>query len=108
MDRRAFIKNSCTFCIAATGLGFIASGLSSCASAHVYKSVIENGMIAVPVTSFAESNTLIVRNPKLEYDILLVKKSEENYNALYMKCTHQDNPLTGGRNGLYCSSHGSS
>jgi Rieske Fe-S protein len=108
MDRKEFIKKSCTYCIGAIGLGFLVTELSSCSSTQVYKSTIENGSIAVPVSTFGESNMLVVRNIKLEYDILLVKKSAQEYNALYMKCTHQDNPLTAGSKGLYCASHGSS
>ncbi len=43
----------------------------------------------------------------MEFDILLVKKSDGTYNALYMQCTHQSQPLTASKTGLFCSSHGS-
>jgi Rieske Fe-S protein len=50
---------------------------------------------------------VLVRNPKLEFDILLIRINENSYNALLMKCTHQDNALTANKSGLYCSAHGS-
>ena len=62
----------------------------------------------VPLTSFVESNLVIVRDLQMPFDILLVKKSEQEYNAIYMKCSHEENPLTATKTGLYCSSHGSS
>jgi cytochrome b6-f complex iron-sulfur subunit len=43
-----------------------------------------------------------------EYDILLVKKSEELFDAIYMRCSHRENPLTATATGLHCSAHGSS
>ena len=36
----------------------------------------------------------------MDFDILLVKLSAGNYNALQMKCTHQDNALTASKSGL--------
>jgi len=44
---------------------------------------------------------------QVAYDILLVKKSTEEYLAIYMKCSHQENPVTATTTGLFCSSHGS-
>jgi len=44
---------------------------------------------------------------KVPYDILLVKKSELEYNAIYMKCSHRENFVSATKTGLYCSEHGS-
>lgn len=108
-NRRAFIKQSCGMCLGAIGLGLLASQLSSCAPLPVYKTSAEKNLLTVPLSSFTDKATmLIVRNPNQEYDILLVKRSDGTYNALQMKCTHQDNPLTASQSGLFCSSHGSS
>jgi len=63
--------------------------------------------MSVPFSSFAGSNVLVVRNNRMEYDILLVKKPAGDAIALLMKCTHQDNALTATENGLLCPVHGS-
>lgn len=107
MDRRKFIKDACGYCAGVAGLSFLAGGLSSCASVPVYKTPGENGVLMVPVSSFATSAMLIVRSMKLEYDILLLKQNEQKYQALYMMCTHQDNPLSVSGTGFFCSAHGS-
>jgi Rieske Fe-S protein len=108
MKRRDFIKEACGYCAMAAGLGVVLNSLSSCASMPVYKAIDEQGALMIPVSSFTTANTLVVRNARLEYDILLVKKNEQEFHALYMMCTHQDNPLTATNTGLFCASHGSS
>jgi cytochrome b6-f complex iron-sulfur subunit len=106
-NRRDFIKQSCTLCLSVIGLGAVATQLSSCAPLPIYKSEMDKDLITVPLSSFTDNNMLIVRNNKMDFDILLVKNADATYNALYMKCTHQDNPLTAGKNNLFCASHGS-
>lgn len=106
-SRREFIKHSCKICAAGLTIGWLTTQLSACASMPVLKIENENGVLVVPVSSFTEKNNLvIVRNNRMEYDILLVK-SGNSYTALQMKCTHQDNPLTVNSTGLFCASHGS-
>jgi Rieske Fe-S protein len=107
-NRRDFIKQSCTMCMGAIGLGVISSQLSSCAPMPIYKGEVEKDFITVPLTSFTEkNNSVIVRSNKIDFDILLVKLENGTFNALEMKCTHQDNPLTASKTGLFCASHGS-
>ncbi len=106
-SRRDFIKQSCTLCLSGLALGFLTTQLSACAAIPVIRSESSQGLITVLLSSFTEkNNSLIVRNGQLEFDILVVK-SGNNYNAVQMKCTHQDNPLTVNSNGLFCAAHGS-
>jgi Rieske Fe-S protein len=107
MDRRNFIKSGCAVCTAVIGAGFIASTLSSCTSLPIYKGVAEQNRLSVPLSSFADGNLLVVRSNKMEYDILLVKKSDSDVAALLMQCTHQDTALSANKTGLFCASHGS-
>lgn len=108
-NRRSFIKQSCALCISAIGLGAVVSQLSSCAPIIVFKGEIQQKKISVPFSTFTEfNNMLIVRNNQLSFDILLIKKSDGTFTALEMKCSHQDNPLTVNKTGLFCASHGSS
>lgn len=102
-SRRSFIKQSCTICLGGFALGW----LSACAAIPVIKTENTKGLVTVPLSSFTEkNNSVIVRNSQLEFDILVVK-SGSSYQALQMKCTHQDNPLTASSSGLFCSAHGS-
>ncbi len=106
--RREFIKDTCTACLGTAFLGFTFSQLTSCASLPVYKTKLSLASVDVPLTSFVESNLVIVRDLQMPFDILVVKKSDQEYKAIYMKCSHQENPVTATKNGLYCSAHGSS
>ena len=105
--RREFLKDTCTTCLGTAFLGVTFSSLTSCSSLPIYKTDLRNATVTVPLSSFAESNLVIVRDLQVPFDILLVKKSDQNYLAIYMKCSHQENPVTATKNGLYCSSHGS-
>lgn len=105
--RREFIKDTCTACMGTAFLGMTFSQLTSCASLPIYKTNLTLKTVDVPLSSFAESTLVIVRDMQVPYDVLLVKKSEQEYLALYMRCSHQENALTATKNGLYCSSHGS-
>ena len=106
-SRRDFIKHSCKLCAAGLTLSWLTTQLSACAPMSILKVESENGVLAVPFSSFTEKNDqVIVSNSKLEYDILLVK-SGNTFTALQMKCTHQDNPLIVNSTGLFCASHGS-
>lgn len=106
--RREFLKDTCTACLGTAFLGLTFSQLTSCSSLPIYKTDLSKQAVTVPVTSFGESNIVIVRDMQVPFDILLVKKSDEEYKALYMKCSHQETPLTATKTGLYCSGHGSS
>lgn len=107
-NRRNFIKQSCLLCAVIAGMGVLTSQLSGCAPLPIYKGEVEMNFITVPLSSFTDkTNLLIVRSSKLSFDILVVKLGDDTYNAVLMKCTHQDNPLTASKSGLFCSSHGS-
>jgi Rieske Fe-S protein len=105
--RREFLKDTCTACLSTAFLGLTFSQLTSCSSFPIYKTNLSQKIVSVPLSNFAESNLVILRDMQVAYDILLVKKSETEFNAIYMKCSHQENPVTATKSGLFCSSHGS-
>ncbi|MCX6186088.1 MAG: Rieske 2Fe-2S domain-containing protein [Bacteroidetes bacterium] len=107
MERRSFIKKSCITCGGIMALGTSFSFLESCASMPVFKASESDRIISVPIDKFLISNTVLVRTAWLSYDVLLVKKSEEIFNAIYLKCSHQDNILSATKTGLFCTTHGS-
>ena len=82
--------------------------LSSCSTAKVATGSSEKGLLRIDAAQFtADTKSLLVRDKQLEFDILLVKINETTYRALYMQCTHENNPLTYNSKGIYCLSHGS-
>lgn len=106
MDRRNFIKQSCTVCVA-LGAGISIASLSSCATASVYQSAIESGKVSVPVSLFAQNDFRIIQPNKFFYSIGLQKEKDGTYTALLLRCTHADNQLTATGKGYQCSLHGS-
>jgi nitrite reductase/ring-hydroxylating ferredoxin subunit len=94
-------------CVALGGIGVVASFLEGCSSIPIVKASPENNSITVPVNSFGKSSYVLVRSAKLEFDILLVKKTDGTYHGLKMQCTHQAQPLSVSGNGLHCATHGS-
>jgi len=103
-SRRNFLSISGKGC-ATLALGSLA--LASCATLPVLRLPVEANSISVPKSAFLESKTVIVRNAKLDWDILLVKNPNEAYSAVEMKCTHHDNPLSANEKGMHCTLHGS-
>jgi len=107
MERRQFIKQSCLSCAGIIAGGTLISLMESCVAMPVYNVTEKTNIIEVPKSKFVESNIVMIKTPWLSNDILLVKKTETDYNALYMQCSHEDQILTATNNGLYCSAHGS-
>ncbi len=107
MDRRKFVKQSCSLCLAA-GAGMLVGQLSSCATAlPVYKTNTANNKVAVPVALFATSSFQLVQPKKLYYNIGLKKEADGTYTALLLRCTHADNQLIPAGSGFKCTLHGS-
>jgi len=89
-------------------MGAMSSLLSSCSTLDVYKTELVDQMIQVPENIFLENERLkIIRTNKIDFDILLIKKPEQKYTALLMKCSHLDNALVANTSGLTCNLHGS-
>lgn len=108
MKRRDFIKSTCLTCAGAVGLSSIPVLFSSCHPLPSLQLITKNSIIEVPFNSFQPANPLlIIKNPGLEFDILLIKNKDSSFNALYMQCTHENQPLTANKTGLFCPSHGS-
>ena len=95
-------------CASIVSAGSLMTLLNSCAPLPVLKTSSKENIL-VPETSFQEGqNLLVIKNSEMEFDILLVKKKDNTYNALYMQCSHQSQPLSANKTGLFCSAHGSS
>jgi nitrite reductase/ring-hydroxylating ferredoxin subunit len=106
MDRRNFVKQSCTVCLA-VGAGMVIGSLSSCATLPVYKTAANNNKVSVPVSLFAQSDFQIIQPKDFYYNIGLRKEKDGTYTALLLRCTHADNQLVSTGNGFKCNLHGS-
>lgn len=106
MNRRLFLQQSCFACFAA-GAGLSLLSLESCSSAQVITATPENNLIKVDAAGFAQgAKALIIRTKQLEHDILLLKL-DQGYRAIYLQCTHQNNPVNYNSGGIVCNAHGS-
>ena len=111
MDRRIFTKA----CIGCLGVALMPPLFSSCQSTYYTTGTIEDNGIAVLKSEFNYLKKdkqmtrayIIVRNEKVEFPIYVFRFSENEYSALFMKCTHQGNELSAAGDHLHCSAHGS-
>ena len=112
MNRREFVKQGCLFCVS----GVILPGaLSSCQTTHYVNGTVESTGIAVLKSEFTyiqKEKTLsrqfiIIQNDKLEFPIYVYRFSENEYSAVWMKCSHQGAELQASGDHLQCPSHGS-
>ena len=112
MDRRNFIKNSCTACLSITVLSSL---VSSCTPTQYITGTLAKDGITVKKDQFkikqkggtAYSSFIIVRNDALKYPICVYRTNDQEYTALWMKCTHQGAELQASGDVLQCSAHGS-
>ncbi len=81
--------------------------LESCAPLPVFRAGEEAKILNVPKEKFLKSPVVVVRVNWMPYDVLLVKKSETEYKAIYMRCSHEDQILVPSKSGLFCTAHGS-
>jgi len=109
MQRREFIKNTCNACGLIALVGALPMALlQSCTPIPILRSASKENEIIINKTKLAAGNKLfIIRNDDLQYDVLLVKRPDNSYYALYMQCTHNDNALQANDKGLFCTAHGS-
>ena len=107
MERREFIQTSCNACLLVAA-GYLLPSLAACGTqASVLKADIVNDKVMLPASRFAQPSIQMVRPRGWLYDIAVEKNEENNFRALLMQCTHQENQLTQQGNGFHCSLHGS-
>jgi len=108
MERRGFIKQSCTVCMGLMAGVSIVTLMDACATGKIVKSEALDNKISVNISEFKpEQSFIIVRASSLNFDILLHKDSDTAYTALLMQCTHYDNPVFANNKEIFCPSHGS-
>jgi Rieske Fe-S protein len=107
IDRRKFLGSACKTCLLA-GAGFLISDLAACSPAtQLYRVPISEDSVRLPVLAFAKEPLQLVRPDGWVYDIAVRKISPDNYEAVFMQCTHQKNQLMLDGSGFICTLHGS-
>ena len=112
MDRRDFIKNSCTACLSTTVIGTV---ISSCATTRYISGTLGKDGLFVDVNEFvtkqnsrtAYRSFIVVRNDALQYPVCIYRFNDNEYSALWMRCTHQGTELQASGDRLQCTAHGS-
>jgi nitrite reductase/ring-hydroxylating ferredoxin subunit len=112
MLRRDFIKTTCITCLAG---GISLSILESCSTTKMITAPILGSDLMIPLSDFASKNDdqarhetcVIVQNEMLQYPICVYRISDNQYEALWMRCTHQGTKLKVVGERLECPAHGS-
>src|SRR5579863_5116725 len=91
MERKEFIK-TCGF--ACLGGATFSSLLESCSSTKMVSGTINKSDLVVPVSSFFIKENkyrkyIVVHNDQLSYPVCLYRFNENEYSALFMRCSHQ-------------------
>jgi Rieske Fe-S protein len=90
------------------GAGFLISDLIACSpSSKVLKLPVSENTVRIPATAFVNESLQIVRPEGWFYDIAIRKSSANDFEALLLECTHQQNQLIVSQNGYQCMLHGS-
>jgi Rieske Fe-S protein len=107
-SRRNFLKDTCKVCLLGATTFSIAEFLASCGTtAKGFKTSVTDHKIEVPLSLFATSNSQIISPGNYEYEIAVQKNPDSTFQALLLRCTHQNNQLIPTGSGYLCSLHGS-
>jgi Rieske Fe-S protein len=112
MTRKDFIVNACTACLSAT---VISSLLPACSATRYIAGNLGKDGLTVSKDEFLigqKGNTayrsfIIIRNDALQYPICVYRFGDQEYSALWMRCTHQGSELQASGDFLQCPAHGS-
>lgn len=99
-------------CVAALGLPLLLEG---CAGTKYLSADIAGADMLVPLEDFEiirrgekqYRKYLVVQNEKLQYPVCVYRVSDQEYHALWMRCTHQGTELQVFGDRLQCPAHGS-
>jgi Rieske Fe-S protein len=107
-SRRSFLKDTCKVCLLGAATFSITEFLASCGTtAKGFKTTVTDNKIELPLSLFDTSNSQIISPRNYEYEIAVQKNTDNTFQALLLRCTHQNNQLIPTGSGYYCSLHGS-
>ena len=112
MERKDFILSCGYACLGILG---ISSLLQSCSLGSFVLSQGEGNRLTVSKSVFEKTNAkgttykkyIITKAEGIQYPIVIYRRSEGNYTALLLRCSHQGAELTVNGEIMTCSAHGS-
>ncbi len=112
MDRKKFISTCGWGCV---GLMSSSMLLQSCLSVRYLEATLSGSFLELPLSAFevvkkdkkSLRKYVVVQHEKLQYPICVYRLAEDNYQALWMKCSHQGTELRAYGDRLQCPAHGS-
>lgn len=112
MTRKDFIIKTCTACLSAAAISTL---LPSCAATRYVSGNLGKDGLTISTDEFKikqKGNTayrsfIIIRNDALQYPICVYRFSNQEYSALWMRCSHQGSELQASGDSLQCPAHGS-
>jgi Rieske Fe-S protein len=112
VDRKDFLKTCGYACVGGIGMAGL---LQSCTSTKQLAGKIAGDDMVVPISDFETRNGknvyykkyIVVQNELLQYPICVYRFNENEYAALWMRCTHQGTELQVFGDKLQCPAHGS-
>jgi nitrite reductase/ring-hydroxylating ferredoxin subunit len=112
MNRRDFIKNSCSACLS---VAVLSTFTSSCTATRIVPGKLTQNGVTIHPDEFkmkqkgkeGYASYIIVRNDSLKYPICIYRSSSSEYTALWLRCTHQGTELQVSGDALQCPAHGS-
>ena len=109
MDRKEFIKASCSGVCVVLGSGFVMSALLAACKTPlgVVKTSAKNDIVTIPLAEFEHSGYKLVRVSNYNYDLAIQKLPDGAFQTLVLMCTHANQPLTKTGDNYYCTLHGS-
>jgi Rieske Fe-S protein len=107
IERRKFLTSACKACLFA-GAGFLISDLTTCSpSLKIMRLPITQDSVRFPISAITTESIQLIRPEGWYYDIAVRKTGTDQFDALLLECTHQQNQLIALSNGYKCSLHGS-
>ena len=109
MNRKEFIKASCSGVCVALGSGFVMSALLAACKTPlgVVKTSAKNDLVTIPLSEFEHSDYKLARVSDYNYDLAIQKMPDGTFQTLVLMCTHANQPLTKTGDNYYCTLHGS-
>lgn len=112
MQRREFIKNSCSACLS---MSVLSTFIVGCVGTKYIPGKLGKDGLFLSKDDFtvkqkggtAYSSFIIIRNDALQFPVCVYRFNDNEYSALWMKCTHQGAELQASGDVLQCAAHGS-
>jgi Rieske Fe-S protein len=112
MDRKEFIKTCGLTCLCAASLPVLIQG---CSALMMIPGKIEGDELVVELVNFEDNagneiffrKYIVIQNELLKFPVCVYRLNENEYTALWMRCTHQGNELRAFGDKLQCPAHGS-